>query len=153
MTKAELIAEINTNYGPLLEEKHMNPNDPASYGKWYQLLLQVVKNQASFHQVVHIIVYDEGGPTEEAYYKDGMPEDQVDYDNTTTAFREAVETSIQNKVDTGVIEKGSIREIDEEKKKAVVEIYMMDTGTLYNRLYLVWEDNTQTMQFEKIVQE
>lgn len=153
MTKAELLTEITTRYGPLLLEKLMNENDPASYGKWYQLLLSVQVNNTAFNQTVHIIVYDEGGAGEEAYYRDGIPVDRVGYSDTTSSFKDTVEAEILAKVTAGTIEKGSIRELDEEKKHAVVEVYMLDTGTLYNRLYFCWEDTGMTLQFQQIVQQ
>jgi len=153
MTKAELIAELNTKYGELLESKLMNENDPPSYGKWYLLVFKALRNESAFNQSVHIVVYDEGGAGEAAYYKDGIPPDKIEYNDTTSAFRQAVEDGIAAKVTAGAIEKGSIREIDEEKKMAIVEVYMLDTGTLYNRLYLCWEDTDEIIQFERIVQQ
>ena len=99
------------------------------------------------------MVYDEGGAGEEAYYRNGMPVDNVDYSDTTSSFKDIVEAEILSKVTAGTIEKGSIRELDEEKKQAVVEVYMLDTGTLYNRLYFCWEDISLTLQFNQIVQQ
>ena len=64
-----------------------------------------------------------------------------------------VENGIQAKIQAGVIEKGTIKEINAKRKLAVVEVYMFITTQLVNRLYLVYEDKDQTFQFEQIIQE
>lgn len=68
-------------------------------------------------------------------------------------WRAAVESGITDKIQAGVIEKGIIKEIDEERKLAVVEVYMFVATDLYNRLYLVYEDKDQAFKFEQIKQE
>jgi len=64
-----------------------------------------------------------------------------------------VVSGIEAKEVAGAIEKGFIKEINEEKRLAVVEVYIMVSTELYNRLYLVYEDKDLNIQFEQIVQE
>ena len=71
----------------------------------------------------------------------------------SSPWRATVCSGIDVKVAAGTIEKGVIKEIDEERKLAVVEVYMIVTDVLYNRLYLVYEDKDQAFQFEQIIQE
>lgn len=71
----------------------------------------------------------------------------------SSPWRAVVCSGIDAKVAAGAIEKGTIKDINEEKKLAVVEVYMIVTDTLYNRLYLVYEDKDQAFKFEQIVQE
>lgn len=68
-------------------------------------------------------------------------------------WESTVTSGIAAKEAAGIIEKGFIKEINEEKKLAVVEVYIMVATELYNRLYLVYEDKDQAVQFEQIVQE
>jgi len=71
----------------------------------------------------------------------------------SSPWRATVCSGIDAKVAAGTIEKGVIKEIDEERKLAVVEVYVIVSTVLHNRLYLVYEDKDQAFQFEQIVQE
>jgi hypothetical protein len=68
-------------------------------------------------------------------------------------WQATVVSGIAAKEAAGIIEKGVIKEIDEEKKLAVVEVYLFVSTELYNRLYLVYEDKDQLVQFEQITQQ
>jgi len=75
------------------------------------------------------------------------------FSGSSLPWQATVVSGIAAKEAAGTIEKGVIKEIDEEKKLAVVEVYLFVATELYNRLYLVYEDKDLAVQFEQIVQQ
>ena len=75
------------------------------------------------------------------------------FGTNSSPWYNTVSSGISVKEAAGTIEKGVIKEIDEEKKLAVVEVYLFVATELYNRLYLVYEDKDQDIQFEQITQQ
>lgn len=75
------------------------------------------------------------------------------FSGSSLPWQATVVSGIAAKEAAGTIEKGVIKEIDEEKKLAVVEVYLFVATELYNRLYLIYEDKDLAVQFEQIVQQ
>lgn len=149
MLRSELQAEITANIGEILSEKLIEGN--ADYNYYLATVKETVNKLAEVQQILYF-VFDEGG-AEEAYYKDKIPESALDYNKSTTAWRDQVQSGIDSRVASDTIEKGAILECDEERELAIVSVYILDASILYNRQYLVYNDNTTTLQFEQIVQE
>lgn len=151
MTKSELLTDIETKLDGTALVSVLIESNP--YFNHYSATIKIIKNLVAEVQSVQYFVFDEGTGNEEAYYRIELPISAIDDSLSTNDFRDTVETSIANKITAGQIEKGTITEIDEEKERAVVSVYMIDTAILYNRLYLVWNDKDSVLQFQQIVQE
>ena len=148
MNKAELIIDMESRLDGTALVQVLIESDP--HFNHYYAVIKIIKNLVAEVQSVQYFVFNEGTGSEEAYYRIELPLPTIDESLSTTSFRDTVEAGIATRITAGIIEKATITEIDEEQERAIISVYILDTGTLYNRLYLIWNDKDSTIQFEQI---
>jgi len=155
MNKSEIEVDIESRIGSIIEITNQDTQRPPEQGTWYRAVCKITDGDVAYHKSVYYYVYDEGEINEEAFYKDRFPKEGFDHEShiSTTEWEDVILASIAAKEQAGAIEKGILKSVNEQKKLAVVEVYMMDSGILKNRLYLVYENKDQLEKFERIIQE
>lgn len=155
MLRSEIQADIASRFGTIIREDMQNVDSQVTDGyRWYRAMCRLDVGVSSEVMAVNYIVYDEGGAGEAAFYKGALPEKPVTKNEATDSFRQTVKAEIASHEAAGTIKKGTIEYCDEEKELAVVDVYMLDgSSNLVNRKYLAFMDNTETLDFQRIVQE
>ena len=154
MNKAEIIAEIEANIGEVLLVKNINKaDDPPEIGNWYQVTVKEVIGNVAQRPTPYIYVFDEGSPQEAAYYMDKLPSQYLKINNTTSSFLDIATAQVADKEQAGIIEKGIIAQVDEEKRHAVIRVYMIVNADIVNREYFLYEDKDLVIKFRRIIQE
>lgn len=101
MTKAELLIDLAAQDGVLRllgDPEDITPSGETAGVKWYIQNLVEARGKTALKRTVHFYVFDQGEPTEDAYYKEHLPEDQK---NTTASalrewMRDAIDANAEN---------------------------------------------------------
>jgi len=138
VTRDELLKQLQDKalrVFPLEKYVEVNGKDYYQFFRYYWQDGNILRSDVC---CIHVLVDEQGN--EEAYWKDRVP--SILMPTPTTTFRETVEKEISKiQTDRPEIEKAVIMECNEEKKYAILRVFIYDGNTDECReaKILVWE--------------
>jgi len=152
MNKSELVTEIEGRFnGTVISQGAGNDEFGATTYNWK---VKVVNGMSANVLHIPVIVFDDGGAGEDAYYRDGIPVYPVSRDGevleATNYWRDLVLAKIADLKTNDQVKTARIDWINEVDRIAKVTGYVENAGSVDEKVYLVYEDKNSTLQSQLV---
>ena len=153
MNKSELVTEMEGRFnGTVISQGAGSGESGATTYAW---AVKVVNGMSANVLHIPVIVFDDGGAGEDAYYRDGIPVYPVSREGETLEathyWRDLVLAKIADLKTNDQVKTARIDWVNEVDRIAKVTGYKDNAGDLNEMEYLVYEDKSSVLQTQPIV--